>query len=99
MLKVKSINRKQPTLPAFEFKKTTVHRGVETEAKLPTEATEVLYSCDNCERKFKCSQGHSFYVKTMHQNVICNSVSSSHKKEQTGYDELMSLHVKDVVDL
>ena len=34
----------------------------------------------------------------MHQNVICNCVSSSHKKERTGYDELMSLPVKDAAD-
>lgn len=34
----------------------------------------------------------------MHQNAICNSVSWSHKKEQSVYDELMSLQVKNVVD-
>ena len=55
MLKVKSIKRKQPTLVAFRFKKTIVDRGNETEVKLPTEMIEVLYSCDNCERKFKSS--------------------------------------------
>ena len=34
----------------------------------------------------------------MHQNAICNSVSWSRKKEQSVYDELMSLQVKNVVD-
>ena len=34
----------------------------------------------------------------MHENLISNSASSSHKKEQTGYNELMSLQVKYVVD-
>ena len=34
----------------------------------------------------------------MHENLISNSASSSHKKEQTGYNELMSLQVKNVVD-
>lgn len=37
-------------------------------------------------------------LKTMHENLISNSASSSHKKEQTGYNELMSLQVKYVVD-
>ena len=55
VLKVKSIKRKQPTLVAFGFKKTIGDRGNETEVKLPTEMIEVLYSCDNCERKFKSS--------------------------------------------
>ena len=81
MSKVKGIKRKLPTLKAFEFKTTIVHRGVETEVKLPIEATEVLDPCDNCERKFKSSQGLSFHVNTMHQNVISDSVSSNHKKE------------------
>ena len=98
MSKVKNIKRKQLTLAAFEFKNTIVHRGVEAEVKLPTDGIEVLYPCNNCERKFNSSQGLSFHVKTMHQNMISNSVSSSPKKEQTGYDELMSLQVKDVVD-
>lgn len=34
----------------------------------------------------------------MPQYVICNGVSSGHKKEQTGYDGLMSFQVQDVVD-
>lgn len=55
MLKVKSIKRKQPTPVAFGFKKTIVDRGNETEMKLPAEVIEVLYSCDNCERKFESS--------------------------------------------
>ena len=37
-------------------------------------------------------------LRTMHENLISNSASSSHKKEQTGYNELMSLQVKYVVD-
>ena len=78
MSKVESIKRKLPALKAFGFKTTIVHRGVETEVKLPTEATEVLYPCDNCESKFESSQGLSFHVNTMHQNVISESVSSSH---------------------
>ena len=82
MLKVKSINRKQKTLAAFEFKKKIVLKSVETEVKLPTAAIDVLYPCDNCERKFKSSQGLSFYVETMHQNVICSSFLSSHKKSK-----------------
>ena len=64
MSRVKSIKRKQPTLAAFGFKKTIAHRGYETEVILLTEATEVLYPCDNCERKFKSSQGLSIHVKT-----------------------------------
>ena len=75
-----------------------MHRGVETEVKLPTEMAEVLYPCYNCERKFKSSQILSFHIETMHQNAICNSVSWSHKKEQSVYDKLMSLQVKNVVD-
>lgn len=52
MSEVKSVKRKQPTLAVFGFKKTMiVHKGVETEVKPPTEATEVLYPCDNCEHK------------------------------------------------
>ena len=66
--------------------------------KLPTEVTGVSYLCDNCDHKFKSSQELPFHAMTMYQNVICNSVSSSHKKGQIGYDELTSLQVKDVAD-
>ena len=90
MSKVKSIYRKQPTLAAFGFKKTIANRGVKTEVKPPTEATEVLYPCDNCEQKLKSSLGLSFHTKT-YQNVICNCVSSCHKKKKTGYESSSKL--------
>ena len=65
------IDKKQPTLASFGFRKRTLHSGETVEVDIPKFATTDLgtYECTSCPKKFKNSQGLSVHLKFVHSDI------------------------------
>lgn len=70
------VDKKQPTLASFDFRKRTLHRREMVEVDIPKFATTDLgtYECTSCPKKIKNSQGISVHLICVHSDVILNKI-------------------------